>query len=346
MYDDSTIILRDKIYIPALTLDESLVEKKYIHYIYDHKTCARCENKPERHNYICDQCPAFKGRVSTCNRVVKNDVDYVGVPIGDRLIVEKKLGIDLDDYTVVDKRVKAKFRYPVKMVKSFKLRDYQEKAVNEWWEYKHGLIVAPPRSGKTPTMLAMAVELGYRTILLAHQHDFLTQFIDHIEQYTNLPALSEKAGKKLYGFPKKLSDFDDFEICVCTYQQFITENTGVKRFKAASPNFGTLLVDECFVYDTLVVVDFEGRTEKIGDIVEHGVANEVVSYNHESESFELKPIESCTKKEAEELYDVEYEGGSFRCTGNHEFWCVNRNSYVAVKDLSEDDELLLGPREE
>lgn len=338
MYNDSTIILRDKIYIPALTLDESLVEKKYIHYIYDHKTCARCENKQERHNYICDQCPAFKGRVSTCNRVVKNDVDYVGVPIGDRLIVEKKLGIDLDDYTVVDKRVKAKFRYPVKMVKSFKLRDYQEKAVNEWWEYKHGLIVAPPRSGKTPLMLSMAVELGYRTILLAHQHDFLTQFIDHIEQYTNLPALSEKAGKKLYGFPKKLSDFDDFEICVCTYQQFITENTGVKRFKAASPNFGTLLIDECFTYKHRV------KTELglicIGDIVNNKVfPTTIESYNDSLQQVEYKPIESAAKKQTVRLLKITINGSVYRCTPNHEFYVVGKG-YIQAKNLKVGDDVI------
>lgn len=244
MYDEETIILRDKIYIPAITLDESLVARKYVHYMYDHKTCNGCDNKPERHNYLCDQCPAFKGRVATCNRVLKNGIDYVGLPIGDRLKIEKKIGIDLDDYRIVDKRIRQKFRYPVRMVKSFSLRDYQEEAVDSWWDYKHGLIVAPPRSGKTPTMLALAVELGYRTIVLAHQHDFLNQFIEHIEDYTNLPRLEKKYGKKLYGFPKKPSDFAKYEICVCTYQQFITEGTGVRRLKAAVPHYGTLLIDE------------------------------------------------------------------------------------------------------
>lgn len=341
MYDEQTIVLRDKIYVPANTVDRIRVLNKYVHNIYDNQTCARCDNKINRHNYICEECPAFRGRIATCKEVVKNNIDYIGIPIGDRLIFERKVGIDIDDYRIVDKRVKNRFRYPIRMRKSFKLYDYQKEAVESWKEYMHGLIVAPPRSGKTPSLLSLLIELGYRCIVLAHQHEFLNQFLEHVEEYTNLPILERKTGEKLFGFPKKITDFEKFEICVCTYQQFVSEINGRKRFEAAASNFGSLAVDECFVYDTRVLIDFDGNYEKIGDIVDKGLSTNVVSYNHKSNSFELKAIESITRKETVELFDIEYEGGVIRCTGNHEFWCVNRNSYVRASELTEDDELLV-----
>jgi len=197
-----------------------------------------------RHNFECDQCEAFKGAISTSSTVYKNGIEYVGLPLGDRLNFEKKIGFDLDEYDIIDKRVKKKFDYPIKMKKSFKLRDYQEEAVESWWDYKHGLIIAPPRSGKTPTLLHLFIRIGFRAILLANQHEFLQQFVDHIEELTNLPELEKKTGKKLYGFPKKDEDFDTLQIAVCTYQQFTSATRGSERYKRATKNFGTVGVDE------------------------------------------------------------------------------------------------------
>ncbi len=243
-YDDETIIVRDKIYVPADTVDVEAAQNAYTHYMYDEKNCKRCPNRPLRHNFECDQCLSFKGAIATCNTTFKNGIEYVGLPLGDRLKVERKVGFDMSDYKIIDMRKKPKFDYPIKLRKSFKLRDYQEEAENAWWDYKHGLIVAPPRSGKTPTMLHLAVRIGYRMILLANQHEFLQQFVEHIEELTNLPHLEKKYGVKLYGFPKKIEDFDTLQIAVCTYQQFVSEKNGQERFKRAIKNFGTVGVDE------------------------------------------------------------------------------------------------------
>lgn len=242
-YDEDSIVLRDRVYIPTHTIDADRAEKKYIHYMYDNKACRRCDNRSEKHNYICDECPSFKGRVNTSKRVIKNGVEYLGLPIGDRSIMERKVGFDFDEYDIIDKRVDRKFRTNVKM-KNFALRDYQKEALLEWWDFKHGLIVAPPRSGKTPSMLFLSVKLGLRTIVLAHQHDFLTQFVEHIEEFTNLPSLERKYKRKLFGFPKTKADFNNFEICVCTYQQFTSSTSGADRFRVASRNYGTLMIDE------------------------------------------------------------------------------------------------------
>lgn len=243
-YDESTIVVRDKLYIPAETIDAEHVNNLYTHYMYEDSACARCPNRPMRHNFECDQCPSFKGAVATSNTVYKNGIEYVGLPLGDRKKFEKKAGFDLDEYNIIDKRVRKKFDYPIKMRKSFKLRPYQEEAVSDWWDHKHGLIIAPPRSGKTPTLLHLFIKIGYRAILLANQHEFLQQFVDHIEELTNLPHLEKKTGKKLYGFPTKPEDFDTLQIAVCTYQQFTSAQSGEERYARAIKNFGTVGVDE------------------------------------------------------------------------------------------------------
>lgn len=241
-YDEETIVLRDKIYIPAVNLDERLVQKHYVHAMYDEKACRRCEFRPDRHGYECDNCENYKGTVQTYNTIVKNNIEYFGIPIGDRTVAEKKLKIDFDDFEIVDKRVSNKFDY--KITCSLEMRDYQDEAIQLWKPYRHGLIVAPPRSGKTPTALYMAVKLGMRTMYIANQHEYLTQFIEHVEKFTNLPRLQDKYGVRLYGFAKKEEDYDTLQIATSTYQQFQDSVRGKERFRACASQFGTLLVDE------------------------------------------------------------------------------------------------------
>lgn len=241
-YDENTIIVRDKIYVPAESIDADAALDAYTHYMYQEAACRRCPNLPERHNFECDNCEAFRGVVATANRVVKNGIEYVGLPLGDRTRVEKKVGFDFDEFDIVDLRVSNKFDYKIKLY-DLEPREHQKKPIAKFLEHKHGMIVAPPRSGKTPTMLMIAVKLGVRVMMIANQHEFLNQFIEHVEEYTNLPELQAKHKKKLYGFPDKIEDFDTLQIGVCTYQQFLARY-GKKRFKAAARNFGALFIDE------------------------------------------------------------------------------------------------------
>lgn len=337
-YDESTIVVRDKLYIPVESIDAEHAQNLYTHYMYDNKACARCPNKPMRHNFECDQCASFKGAVATCNTTYKNGIEYVGLPLGDKTKFERKVGFDLDEYDIVDLRVREKFDYPIRMKKDFKLRDYQEKAVKEWWNYKHGLIVAPPRSGKTPTLLYLMIKIGFRGILLANQHEFLQQFVDHVEEMTNLPALEKKTGKKLYGFPKSIEDFDTLQIAVCTYQQFISDKNGQARYKRAIKNFGTVAVDECFTYGHLVYTD-KGYVA-LGDIVEGRVRiDKVRSYDHDTGQVVMRKHESVTKKQSRKLCKVRIDGEIYVCTPNHEFY-VEGKGYVQAKDLKPGDDVL------
>jgi superfamily II DNA or RNA helicase len=88
--------------------------------------------------------------------------------------------------------------------------------------------------------------------VLANQHEFLTQFMDHvygnpdedIPQCTNIPELEQKYNRKLAGFPRKDEDYENFQIFVMTYQQYLSEKSGKQRFSKISKNVGSMFIDE------------------------------------------------------------------------------------------------------
>lgn len=244
------IIVRERVYIPIKTIDFGAVKDAYSKRLYDKSACRSCENKEERHNYICDTCEAYQGRVKLYQTKDIKGVSYVGLPTGDKAKMQEKVGFAFSDYKVVDKRTDAPFQYPIKL--TITLRPNQENAVSDFCKKGHGLLEAPPRTGKTLMSLAIGIRLGQRMIVLANQHEFLDQFLDHIHgnekegipKCTNLPELEKKAKKKLYGFPKTDEDFENFQIMVMTYQQYLSEKSGKNRLNRVIPHVGTLLCDE------------------------------------------------------------------------------------------------------
>lgn len=98
-------------------------------------------------------------------------------------------------------------------------------------------------SHNTPTMLMISINKGQRTLMLASQKEFLDQFLDHVKQFTNLPALEEKTGKKLFGYIKKVEDLEHLQIAVSPYQKFMSEK-GQILWKEVSKHFGMVWVDE------------------------------------------------------------------------------------------------------
>lgn len=250
MASKNAIIIRDRAYIPLKLINPNEVAEKYTTQLYEDKNCAKCEHMPERHSYLCDTCENYKGTVKLYKKVTKKGIGYMGLPIGDKKNFQKKTGIDFSEAKIIDKRVRAPFT--VKFKQLIEPRDYQAVVIKKFMKKKYGLIKAPPRTGKTFMMLHIAIALGQRAVLLANQHEYLTQFLDHIHgneeegipKCTNLPEVEKKVGRKLYGFPKKDEDFENFQFFVMTYQQFISEKNGKNRFKKLAPHVGTLMIDE------------------------------------------------------------------------------------------------------
>lgn len=244
------IIIRDKIYVPRDYLDIESVKREYTTNLYDDNACKTCEYMNERHCSVCNTCPAFKERIVLFKPRTIGGQRYIGLPVGDKKNVERKARIMFSEFRIVDKRTQAPFDYPIKF--TAKLRPVQDMLVNDFMEEQYGLVEAPPRTGKTITSLYICLKLGQRTLILANQHEFLTQFMDHIHgnekegipKCTNLPELERKYKKKLYGIPKTDEDFNNFQFMCMTYQAFISEKNGKNRLKKIALNVGTLGIDE------------------------------------------------------------------------------------------------------
>ncbi len=245
------ILIRDRIYIPITTLpDLEQVKKKYSIEMFNDVACAQCEYRNERPCATCESCANYQGTIKLFKQHHVDGINYIGLPVGDKRNIERKSGIDYDEYQVVDLRHKAPLQYKIKF--TLPLREHQISLVDDFMANKFGMLEAPPRTGKTVLLLYLGLQLGQRMLLLANQHEYLQQFLWHIEgnpaegipKCTNLPELEAKYGKKLYGFPKTDEDFRTMQFMVLTYQQFFSEVHGKHRLKLVSENAGTVAVDE------------------------------------------------------------------------------------------------------
>lgn len=239
------IIVSDKLYVPSHALSEKKVQKHYFKSFFSDYGCRQCDYRPERPVEQCKGCENFGGHYKLANKRVMGNVEYIGLPMGDRENIEDKMRIDFDDFKIVDKRTRAPFDFKIKVVlgEGMDWFPYQLKTIERMKKAKYGLFVLPPRSGKSLTAIKLAVDLGQKVLLMADQYDFLNQFIGDIEQSTNLKALQEKTGKKLYGFIKNKKDLKHIQIGIITYQSLITEK-GRRLLKAINKTFGTVIVDE------------------------------------------------------------------------------------------------------
>lgn len=240
------VLVSDRLHIPVKVVDADNIIRKMTHYEFDNAACKNCEFRSIRPSEECRQCS--KGGLVDITVLAKyseiKGKRYVSVPYGEMHRFTKTTGLSLKEVKFVNGTTRVPFDYKVKF--TGKLREYQEKPFEDLFDELCGVFKAPPRSGKTVIGTAGACHSGFRTVIMADQKDFLDGFLETIEQMTNLPHLEEKYGKKLYGFPKTLADYKNFQIILVTYQSLIGNNkTAKKRLKLLNENYGTLFVDEC-----------------------------------------------------------------------------------------------------
>lgn len=367
------VFIRDRIYVPTHSIvDIDRLKQHYTKHLFKDVACATCEYKPERPCSVCESCANYQGVTKLwVPRNIQGD-HYIGVPVGDKRNVERKAGILFDEHKIIDARKFVPFDYKIKFLAT--LRSHQVKLVEDFMRKKYGLLEAPPRTGKTLLMLYIGLQLGQRMVLLANQHEFLQQFIWHIEgneaegipKCTNLPEIQQRVGKKLYGFPRSAEDFETMQLMVLTYQQFMSETKGDARMKRLSKYVGTVVVDEahkigastfsavlnkfhtryrfgvtgtvvrkdCFVAGSQIKT-VSGNTS-IEKLV---VGDSVQSFNHKTNKVEEKKVVQTHLRKASYTVKLIHSGGSLICTPDEEFFCVNRNAYVKACELTSDDTL-------
>ena len=240
------IVLREKCWVPADYLDIAHVEAGFTHQLFEEARCTQCEYRSERPCDVCESCPGYGGTYVLYAEKCVGQTEYIGLPLGARKEIRKL--IRLKDYPKVDKRSVARMK--TKGIEfTGTLLDYQRTAVDELKRIGYGLLEAPPRSGKTVMGIALAIELGYKTLILANQYDFLEQFYETLcgsssqIPLTNIPDIEKFNGKRIAGIASRFEDYFKYDIVLSTYQTFISE-AGQHRYDKIKSLFGTVIVDE------------------------------------------------------------------------------------------------------
>lgn len=238
-----TVFRKDGIYIPIKVVKAAKIgkalEDRHHHRFYEEKACKKCENRGERHNDLCDQCPAFKDEYRLASKVVVGENKYLKLPIGTWAKTEALMESKGLEVTVKNKAPKTEIK-PIKFLGSF--REGQEEAVEAIVRKKRGILTAPPRSGKTVTGTAAICRLQRKTLILASQRDWLRGFHETFVGSKKQKPLTDIKAKRI-GFCKTLKDFQEKDVCLATVQTFNSEK-GQALLKKIASMFEVIFVDE------------------------------------------------------------------------------------------------------
>lgn len=247
-------ILYDAVYVPRDSVNVQRVAERFSRKIYEDKACERCPHAQDRHCYMCDECPAYKGNYILFKSVRIKGVRYITFPRG---AVKALMDLAPKDLSLEDRRVTGE-RLPRDMQVTGTLWKHQISVITQVLGGApdpetnkvrgvtgsvNGIIKAPPRTGKTLIVLTIAVSLGCKTLILAHQEELLKQFIDDIKLHTNFDDVAFSEKRPMYGICKTVADFERYPIALSTYQQFISSN-GASKLQQIKKLFGLICVDE------------------------------------------------------------------------------------------------------
>lgn len=147
------------------------------------------------------------------------------------------------------------------------LKPEQVVFINDLMDAGYGIGEAPPRFGKTICMVNMSVRSGMRTLVIVHQIELAKQFVKALRRCTNIASEERRLRKQLapatnVGVCKTMEDFENFDVCVTTWQRFhapmpkndaeermqaiqLRKRDSVNRaFKRLRDAYGIVLVDE------------------------------------------------------------------------------------------------------
>jgi len=222
-------ILKDRLYVPIVAVRERHLSKFTYH--LKHQECSKCKEK----DFSCDECPLNEPREIRTYKRLKQYYVLCRGNLG-------KIYRTFNNFEIIDKTCKPKFEYPLEFTSS--LWENQEKTVNNWLKHKYGIIESPPRSGKTVMTCSIICTLGVKTLVLAHEASLLDQFLTAFLDHTNLQDLRRKYKSKfIVGITNCREDLDKYDICLSTYQSFITEK-GKGYVEEIKDKFGLTVVDE------------------------------------------------------------------------------------------------------
>ncbi len=235
------VYAREAFLIPLNKIDGEFVEKAHANNtfnFYNDKNCERCPYFIDRPVDTCETCPNNLGAVRLTKVLEVQGRDFLSWPIGD-LRGLKSMFPDGDVEVVPVWKDK-----PMKRQPNFtgKLKAFQKPATDDVIRGRRGILKSAPRTGKTVMGAYITCRLGLKTIILASQHDWLVNFYETFVGSKTQEPLTD-ISKKRIGYPKTLDEYEQYDVCLVTYQQFLSDK-GKEKLKKIRRLFSVLLVDE------------------------------------------------------------------------------------------------------
>jgi len=252
------VVARDRYYIPLHAVIPSEVRKRLEIPIETKDACRpQCPIANKRGQY-CSTCPSREAKVILWERITTaKGRNLLAVPAGDSGVLQH---IIRGPYEIIDRRSAPKMKSPLKW--TGKLRDgsldhkgrptsNQKQMVQDWYKHTNtetgGLVISPPRSGKTVVGVAAAMLTRLRTFITASKIDFLRQFGKRFGELTNLKQVYKAGWRPVvlldpkgwidgpqYGvhvIKKWGPDVDKADVFMCCYHQLLDNENGRARLK-------------------------------------------------------------------------------------------------------------------
>tara|TARA_B110001450_G_scaffold20166_1_gene18360 strand:- start:2779 stop:4770 length:1992 start_codon:yes stop_codon:yes gene_type:complete len=206
------------------------------------------------------------------------------------------------------------------------LRPVQEEAVSAYMkncypEYGGGILCLGCGFGKTIISLYLLSMLKKKTLVIVHKEFLLNQWIERIKAF--LP--DAQVGR----IQAKTFDIAGKDIVIGMLQSL-----SMKEFEeGAFDSFGTVIVDECFVGDTLVYTTTGLRTIEYlyNQWKNSSNTSYISSYNKETGLFENKKMTFGWKKTTTNLLEINVSDIIIKCTSNHKI--LTNEGYIEAKNL-------------
>ena len=202
------------------------------------------------------------------------------------------------EYEIVDKRAVVPADVPEPF---FDLREDQQGVLDRIDDTC--LLNASPGWGKTITALAIAHKLGQKTLVVCTTTTIRDMWIDEIEKFMDFTPGIIGSGKMDIEPPIVVGNI-----------QTLTRNAD--KFK---DTFGTVIFDECFDYETLVLLA-DGSTRKIGALVNNKETPLVRSYNEHTGKWEERRVLRHFKNPQSTFRKLQIGGSTLKCTEDHNIY--------------------------
>lgn len=189
-----------------------------------------------------------------------------------------------------------------------------------------GILSLKTGGGKSISAIKVISELKMKTLIVVNKITLMKQWENELNHFLPEASIGFLQGQKNI-------NITDCDIVLAMLQSLSRIDYPDSLFK----DFGTVVVDECFIYDTYILTSI--GPIKIGDLYYFDLLPHVKTINEYTGEFEWKPILNVFRKQNDQLlaitcvYNNTYH--RFYCTYNHQF--LTTNGWIAASDLNVND---------